>query len=119
MKKTLVIGASENSARYSSIAIEHLLKFGHTVVALGKSSGSIHGVTIETGQPELANIHTIILYLNSKNQLDLEQYIVSLRPERVIFPPNTENEALIRILSQENIEIVEGCTMLMLASNVY
>jgi len=35
-KKTLVLGASANPARYSYLAINKLQRFGHPVIALGR-----------------------------------------------------------------------------------
>ena len=44
--KTLVLGASENPARYSNMAIQRLLSKGHEVVAIGKLPGSVNGVEV-------------------------------------------------------------------------
>lgn len=119
MKKTLVIGASENPGRYASIAIEHLKQFGHPVVALGKSAGKIHGVAIEVGTPEVAEVDTVAIYVGPAHQSPLEEYITSLKPRRVIFPPGTENPAFQKQLEQKGIEAVEGCTMVMLATGQF
>jgi predicted CoA-binding protein len=41
-KKTLVIGASENPARYSNMAIKRLLQKGHEVKAIGARPGVVN-----------------------------------------------------------------------------
>jgi uncharacterized protein len=58
-KKTLVIGASENPARYSNLAIKKLLTHQQPVVALGNKPGSVGTVTIETDKKPFENIDTI------------------------------------------------------------
>ena len=37
IKKTLVIGASDNPSRYSYLAVQRLRKHGHDVVAIGRA----------------------------------------------------------------------------------
>ncbi len=36
MKKTVILGASDNPERYSYLALEKLKRYGHPVVAIGK-----------------------------------------------------------------------------------
>ncbi len=52
-KKTLVIGASTNPARYSYLAVESLRKHGHKVVALAKRAGQVADVDIQTTSPKM------------------------------------------------------------------
>jgi len=47
-KKTLVLGASDNPARYSYLAMERLRKHGHPVVAIGRKHTIVADVEIET-----------------------------------------------------------------------
>ena len=54
MKKTLVLGASENPARYSFEAVTRLRKYGHEVVAVGRKAAVVAGVQIET-EPVVVN----------------------------------------------------------------
>ncbi len=67
-KKTLVLGASENPARYSNLAVKMLVSKQQPVVALGKKTGSVAGVTIETEKKNFTDIDTITLYLNPVHQ---------------------------------------------------
>jgi hypothetical protein len=48
MKKTLVLGASDNPQRYSYLAVKKLRNHGHTVVAVGKQHAVIGDVEIGT-----------------------------------------------------------------------
>ena len=117
--KTLVLGASENPMRQSYLATNKLLAHGHAVVAIGKSKGKIQDVEIQTGQPEIEGVDTITLYLNPANQKPYYDYIVSLKPRRVIFNPGTENDELERKLVQNGINPMEACTLVMLGTGQY
>jgi len=118
-KKTLVMGASTEPSRYSYKAVKMLQRFGHPVVALGKKEDNLDGVKIEKGQVSFDDVDTVTLYLNPMNQKQYYDYIVGLKPERVIFNPGTENPELYRLLKENNIDIEVGCTLVMLSINQY
>ena len=67
-KKTLVIGASTNTARYSNMAIKKLVDKQQPVVALGLRKGEVEGVKIENEQILFPDIDTVTLYVGPKNQ---------------------------------------------------
>jgi predicted CoA-binding protein len=113
--KTLVIGASENPARYSNLAIRRLQEHGHEVVALGLREGDVNGVKIEKVQRTFEGIHTITLYLNPGRQRELYDYILSLNPKRIIFNPGAENPELEKKAQAKGIETEEACTLVMLS----
>jgi predicted CoA-binding protein len=119
MKKTLVLGASLKTNRYSNYAIHSLTDKKHEVVGVGLKEGKINGVTIYTGMPKFENIHTITLYLNPKRQKDYYKYIVSLRPQRVIFNPGTNNKELENILEENKIFYENSCTLVLLSTGQY
>ena len=118
-RKTLVMGASEHPERYSNMAIQRLRGKGHPVVALGKRAGKVSDVAIETGQPEWEDIHTVTLYLNPKNQQQYYDYILKLKPERLIFNPGAENPELAKRAADNGIEPVNACTLVMLSVGNY
>lgn len=119
MKKTLVLGASLKPERYSYKVISKLLKNGHEVVAIGLKSGEIEGVTIDTEKKTYSDIHTITLYLGEQNQSEYYDYIISLKPQRVIFNPGTYNDELVEILNNNNISYETECTLIMLSYGDY
>lgn len=119
MKKTLVIGASLNPNRYSNLAINRLVNHDHTVEALGLRKGEVAGVSIATEKEDFKNIDTVTLYLNPKRQEEYYDYILSLKPRRVIFNPGTENPELYKILKENNIESEVACTLVLLGTNQY
>ncbi|TBW28477.1 CoA-binding protein [Gramella sp. KN1008] len=118
-KKTLVIGASLNPARYSNLAINRLVKHGQPTVAIGLRTGKLNGVEIETEKLPFENIDTVTLYLNAKRQRDYYDYILSLKPHRVIFNPGTENPELYDLLKKNGIYFENACTLVMLSSHQY
>lgn len=119
IKKTLVIGASTNPSRYSFLAINRLVENNHPVVAIGLKEGTVAGVQILTGKPHFDNIDTVTLYLNAKNQEEYYDYILNLKPKRVIFNPGTENTELYNLLKKNNIEFEVACTLVLLGTNQY
>jgi predicted CoA-binding protein len=118
-KKTLVLGASTNSSRYSYLAMNRLSSHKHPVVAIGLREGRVGDVTIVKGQPAIEDIDTVTLYLNPDNQKSYYDYILSLRPKRIIFNPGTENNELEKLARENGIEAVEACTLVMLGTGQY
>ncbi len=113
-RKTLVIGSSENPARYSNMAIRSLRKNNIEVVALAKREGRVLDVEIQTEFPENKDIHTVTMYLGAQRQPEYYNPIVELMPKRVIFNPGAENDEFAGILENNGIEAIEACTLVML-----
>lgn len=118
-KKTLILGASPNPERHSNKALIRLKRYGHETIAIGAKSQVVEGVEIQIGQPAVNEIHTIAMYINPGLQVNYYDYIISLKPKRIIFNPGTENYELIEMARKNNIEVVEGCVLVMLVTNNY
>ena len=118
-KTTLVIGASLKEIRYSNKAIKKLRHKEIAVVAIGLRKGFVEDVCIETEKLVFDNIDTITLYLNPKRQEEYYNYMISLKPRRVIFNPGTENFDFIKLLKENNIESEIACTLVLLSTNQY
>ena len=118
-KKTLVLGASENPSRYSFLAINSLRKHQHPVVAIGRKPGQVLDVDISTEKKPQETVDTITLYLNPANQKDYYDYILSLRPKRIIFNPGTENPELYDLAKSNGIQPMEACTLVLLSTGQY
>lgn len=119
MKKTLVLGASDNPSRYSYLAIQRLRKNGHPVVAIGKRNTVVGDVNIETDKKLFADIDTVTLYLNPARQREYYDYIISLKPKRLLFNPGAENDELIDLAKKNNIDTKEACTLVLLSTGQY
>lgn len=119
LKKTVVLGASENPSRYSYLAVKKLQSYKHPVIAIGKKKGQVGSVPIVTDLLPVDAVDTVTLYLNPQNQIGYYDYILSLHPRRIIFNPGTENDELIRRSKENGIEPVIACTLVMLSVGMY
>ena len=115
----LVIGASNNSERYSFKAIEMLLEYNHQPIPFSQKIGEVCGLPIENKWGNWKEVNTITLYINPNIQLNYYQKIIELSPKRVIFNPGTENEGFSNILKNEGIETISACTLVMLRTNQF
>lgn len=118
-KKTLVLGASLKPNRYSNYAVQRLVANGIETVAFGLREGQVSGVDIDTNLMDYEAIHTVTLYINPKRQVAYYDYIISLKPKRIIFNPGTENPEFYSILKENNISFETACTLVLLSTNQY
>ena len=118
-KKTVVIGASKNPIRYSNIATDRLLEYGHEVVPIGLRPDRIHRLQIQPYGTHVDEVHTITMYLGAKNQKAYYEYFLGLKPTRIIFNPGAENDELADLAEEQGIEVVEACTLVMLSTGQY
>ena len=89
------------------------------VKAIGRRKGEVEGVLIETTLVKFNNIDTVTLYVSAKNQTEYYQYIIDLKPKRVLFNPGTENASLEQLLRNANIYVERACTLVLLGLNTY
>ena len=118
-KHTVVLGASGNPERYSFLAVNKLKKFGHAVTAIGRRPNQINDSPIITGTPLLSDVDTVTLYLNPANQKPYYDYILSLKPHRIIFNPGTENPEPEELAHKKGIKTLEACTLVLLSTGAY
>jgi predicted CoA-binding protein len=119
----LVIGASTKPERYSNIAINMLKEFNHDIFALGLRNGNVNGIEISTEMenvvPSSVEIDTVTLYLNEVRQKTYYDFIIGLKPRRVIFNPGTENFEFYKLLEKSNIEYEVACTLVLLRTKLF
>ncbi len=118
-KKTVVIGASPKKSRFSNKAVRMLSEYGHPLVAIGLREAEIYGIKIIKDPPEIENVHTITIYVGKKNQKEYYDYILNLKPKRIIFNPGAENQELEKMAKNEGIEVVQDCTLVMLSKGKF
>jgi len=119
MKKTLIIGASSNPQRYAFMAAEKLTAYGHEIELLGLRPDVVLGKTIDIERKQYVDIDTVTLYVGPQNQESYFDYVVGLKPKRVIFNPGTENPAFESLLKKNGIDYEEACTLVMLGTGQY
>ncbi len=118
-KYTLVIGASEKPERYSNKAIRKLKQHGHQIAAIGNRTGNVEGIPFSHEKKLFENIDTVTLYIGPAHQTEYIDYVISLKPKRIIFNPGTENDELMALAAEKNIATTEACTLVMLSTNQY
>jgi len=122
MKRTYIIGASPNPSRYSYSATKLLMDHGHEVIPVSiKKKGEIEGKTFLNirDKPKIDNLDTLTLYINRFNQLEWYDYLLALKPKRIIFNPGAENQELNNLAKENGIETIEACTLVMLKTGSY
>jgi predicted CoA-binding protein len=118
-KKTVVLGASPNPVRFSHKAVKSLLRHDQEVVAVGFREGLIAEQEILVGMPPIKDVHTVSIYIGSSRQAEYYDYIISLKPKRVIFNPGTINPEFMGRLNREGIEPVAECMLVLLNDGDY
>jgi predicted CoA-binding protein len=119
MKRTLIIGASSNPQRYAFMAAEKLTAYGHEIELLGLRPDVVAGKTIDTDRKQYADIDTVTLYVGPQHQESYYDYVIGLKPKRVIFNPGTENTEFQLLLKKNGIDYEEACTLVMLGTGQY
>ncbi|MDL5051563.1 CoA-binding protein [Oscillatoria amoena NRMC-F 0135] len=120
-KKTVIFGASPNPSRYAYMAAEQLAGYGYEFVPVGIKQGKVFGETIRDlrQRPIIDDVDTVTMYIGPHNQPEWYDYLISLKPRRIIFNPGSENPELEKLLSAHRIESVFGCTLVMLQTGQY
>ena len=119
-EKVAILGASHNPERYAHKAFRLLQEYGHEPIPVNPAQTEIEGKKV---YPNLGAIgfpvDTLTMYVGPAISAKLEQEILSLKPRRVIFNPGSENPELERKLEENGVEVVEGCTLVMLRTNQF
>jgi uncharacterized protein len=121
MKKTLIVGATVNPSRYSYMAARMFLENGIEFIPIGIKKGVLFGKEILDlrSKPELQDIHTITLYIGADNQAEWMDYLIGLKPKRIIFNPGTENSDFFRKAKEAGIEVLPVCNLVMLSTGQF
>lgn len=117
--KTVVLGASPNPGRYSYLATTLLQKNGIETIPVGLRDGEINGLKIHSDRPTVEDVHTITLYVGPQHQPVYNDYILSLKPKRIIYNPGTENKELMDLAAAQGIHNEVACTLVLLNLGIY
>ena len=120
---TAVLGASSDPDRYAYKAMEMLAEYKHEAIPVHPREDSVLGKKVWKGLSELADsgqkVDTLTMYVNAALTTKLLPDIIKLKPRRVIFNPGAENSTLEHGLQDAGIEVVHGCTLVMLRTGQY
>lgn len=119
--KTLIVGATDNQSRYAFLAAQMFDGMDMEFIPIGIKKGQVFGREILDLRlkPELEGIHTITLYIGPANQTEWMDYLIGLKPKRIIFNPGTENPDFFKKAKEAGIEVLPACTLVMLNTNQY
>lgn len=120
-KLTVVLGASADPSRYAYLAAERLRNYDQLFRLVSIKRGELFGEPFLDlkSKPQIENVHTVTLYIGADRLDEWKDYVLSLKPERIIFNPGTENMALAKSAQDNGIETVFGCTLVMLGTGQY
>lgn len=118
---TVVVGATPNPHRYAFKAAHMLKAYGHPIIPLGIRKGELAGEPIQDlrQQPELPHVDTLTLYIGPKHLTPWIDYLLSLRPRRIIFNPGTAHPVFQERARAQGILVEEACTLVMLQLGEY
>jgi predicted CoA-binding protein len=115
-----ILGASPKPDRYAYQAREMLHEYGHRTVLINPAFEEILG---EKCYPTISDapgpIDTVTMYLGPARSNALIDEIIDAKPRRIIMNPGAENSALAAKAEEAGIEVVEGCTLVMLRTGQF
>ena len=116
-ERIVILGISDNPERYSHKAHQKLLENGFTnQIGISPKKLALNDIKLtESLQDIKDDIHTLTLYVGHQRLEPMIDSILKLAPKRIIANPGTENKNLITQAKELGIEVVEGCTLVMLA----
>ena len=119
-ERVAVMGASPKANRYAFKAIQMLKHHGHDPVPVNPAYDEILGLKCYRRIADVAQpIDTVTVYLGAARSNLLIDEIVNSGPRRIILNPGAENDTLTRTANARSIEVVEGCTLVMLTTGTF
>jgi uncharacterized protein len=123
MEVVAVLGASNDSSRYSYQAVKLLLEFGHRPIPVHPREKEVQGIPVIGSLAQLADkgekVDTVTVYVNSALSEKMEKDLIRLAPRRVIFNPGAESALLEKSLRSNGIEVENACTLVLLRTGQY
>ncbi len=119
-KTVAILGASPKPDRYAYQALQLLHEYGHRTLPINPAFDEILG---EKCYPTISAvpgpIDTVTLYLGDARSNPLIDEIINAKPRRIIMNPGAENSALATKAEEAGIDVVEGCTLVMLRTGQF
>jgi len=119
--KVVILGLSDDIERYSYLAYKRLLNNGYTdLVGVTPRKIELPDIVVVNSLSGVERpVHTLTVYLSAEKLNLLIDQIIDLQPERIILNPGTENLTLKIKAQANNIDVVEGCTLVLLGTNQF
>ncbi|RPJ79106.1 MAG: CoA-binding protein [Alphaproteobacteria bacterium] len=110
-EKVIVFGYSDNPERYSNMAYNLLKEFDHDAIKFNPREQALSDLP--------KSCDTLTLYVSEAISNKFRDVILGLQFKRVSFNPGTENAKLEKILIERGVEVVHGCTLVMLRTDQF
>ena len=117
----VILGISDKPERYSFKAHQKLLDNGFTnQVGVSPKNLSLADIELVDQLDKITkDVHTLTLYIGAERLEPMIDQILALSPKRIITNPGTENLNLINRATKQGIEVVQGCTLIMLDNDSF
>lgn len=119
--RVLIVGATTNPSRYAYTAAKMFQERGFDYVPIGIKKGNVFGKAILNlrEKPELDGIDTVTLYIGTQHQGEWMEYLLSLKPNRIIFNPGAQNSEFAQLARSKGIEVINACNLVMLSTSQF
>jgi len=116
MKTVAVLGATPKPGRYAFIAMQRLQEHGFNVVPVNPAFTEVLGMRCHASIADVPEpIDTVTVYLSPARSTPLMDEIIRAKPKRIIFNPGAENDRLAKAAGLAGIQVINDCTLVMLA----
>lgn len=120
MNTIAILGATSKSERYAFMAMQKLQEHRCKAVPVNPAFEEVMGERCYASISDVPQpIDTVTLYLSAARSTPLIQDILKAKPRRIIVNPGAENEELEKAALSAGIEIVKGCTLVMLKTGMF
>lgn len=119
-QRVVVLGASPKSHRYAFKAMQKLREHGHQPIPVNPAFDEVQGEKCYPTVTEVPSpIDTLTVYVGKKRSDRLIEQIMTAEPQRIILNPGAENDTLADAARARGINVVEGCTLVMLTIGTF
>lgn len=119
-ERVIVLGASPKPQRYAYRAMEMLREYRHHPIPVNPAFDEVLGEKCYPSVRDVpGKVDTVTMYLGKKRSDPLIDDIVERAPRRIIMNPGAENDELAGKARARGIEVVEGCTLVMLRAGQF
>ena len=119
-ERVVVLGATPKEDRYANQAMKLLVEYGHRPIPVNPAFDEVLGEKCYGSIAAVPGpIDTVTMYLGEARSEPLVTEILEARPRRIIFNPGAENPHLASEAKARGIEVVEGCTLVMLRTGQF